>query len=147
MANKMTKRDYFNALSAIVTEVNPANSADILAFIDHEVELLNKKNSAKSSKPTKTQLANNGLKDEIVATLAVIDKPVTITEMQKFNPNLATDENGETISNQRISALLRQLVDNGTVVRTTEKKKAYFSLAVETDEENCEDNADENYEE
>lgn len=139
MANKMTKKDYFAVLSAIVIDANPTNSADILAFIDHEVELLEKKNSAKSSKPTKTQLANEGLKDAIIATLAVIDKPVTITEMQKFNPELATDEKGETISNQRISALLRQLIDKGTVVRTTEKKKAYFSLAVETDDENCEE--------
>ena len=139
MANKMTKKDYFAVLSAIVTEVNPTNSADILAFIQHEVELLEKKNSAKSSKPTKTQLANEGLKDAIIATLAVIDKPVTITEMQKFNPELATDEKGEAISNQRISALLRQLIDKGIVVRTTEKKKAYFSLAVETDDENCEE--------
>ena len=139
MANKMTKKDYFAVLSAIVTEVNPTNSADILAFIQHEVELLEKKNSAKSSKPTKTQLANEGLKDAIIATLAVIDKPATITEMQKFNPELATDEKGETISNQRISALLRQLIDCGTVVRTTEKKKAYFSLAVETSDETYED--------
>ena len=139
---KMTKKDYFAVLSTIVAEVNPTNAADILAFIDHEVELLNKKNSAKSNKPTKAQLANNGLKDEIVATLAVIDKPVTITEMQKFNPNLATDEKGETISNQRISALLRQLIDSGMVVRTTEKKKAYFSLAVDNSDENC----DETYE-
>ena len=139
MANKMTKKDYFAVLSAIVIDANPTNSADILAFIDHEVELLEKKNSAKSSKPTKTQLANEGLKDAIIATLAVIDKPVIITEMQKFNPELATDEKGETISNQRISALLRQLIDKGTVVRTTEKKKAYFSLAVETDDENCEE--------
>jgi hypothetical protein len=131
MANKMTKKDYFAILSTIVAEVNPTNSADILAFIQHEVELLEKKNSAKSSKPTKTQLANEGLKDAIIATLAEIDKPVTITEMQKYNPDLATDEKGETISNQRVSALLRQLIDCGTVVRTTEKKKAYFSLAVE----------------
>ena len=131
MANKMTKKDYFAVLSAIVAEVNPTNSADILAFIQHEVELLEKKNSAKSSKPTKTQLANNGLKEVIVSTLAELDKPVTITEMQKYNPDLATDEKGETISNQRVSALLRQLIDYGTVVRTTEKKKAYFSLAVD----------------
>ena len=139
MANKMTKKDYFAVLATIVTEANPTNSADILAFIDHEVELLNKKNSAKSSKPTKAQLANNGLKEVIVNTLAEIDKPVTITEMQKYNPDLATDEKGETISNQRVSALLRQLIDCGTVVRTTEKKKAYFSLAVETSDENYEE--------
>ena len=72
---KMTKKDYFAVLSAIVIDVNPANSADILAFIDHEVELLEKKNSAKSSKPTKSQLANNGLKEVIVSTLAELDKP------------------------------------------------------------------------
>lgn len=130
MANtKMTKRDYFNALSEIVKSTNPANSADLLAFINHEVELLDKKNSYKSSNPTKAQLANEGLKATLLEVMAEVDKPATITELQRADTRLAFDENG-SISNQRLSALLRQMIDSGTVVRTTEKKKAYFSLAV-----------------
>ena len=131
MANtKMTKRDYFNALSEIVKNTKPANSADLLTFIDHEVELLDKKNSYKSSNPTKAQLANEGLKATLLEVMAEVDKPATITELQKADTRLSVDEKGETISNQRLSALLRQMIDSGTVVRTTEKKKAYFSLAV-----------------
>ena len=130
MANaKMTKRDYFNALSELVTNANPTNAADILAFIDHEVELLDKKNGYKSSKPTKSQLANEGLKATLLEVMAEVDKPATITELQRADTRLAFDENG-SISNQRLSALLRQMIDSGTVVRTTEKKKAYFSLTV-----------------
>lgn len=130
MANtKMTKRDYFNTLSEIVKNTNPTNSADILAFINHEIELLDKKNSYKSSNPTKSQLANEGLKAILLEVMAEVDKPATITELQRADTRLAFDENG-SISNQRLSALLRQMIDSGTVVRTTEKKKAYFSLAV-----------------
>lgn len=59
---------------------------------------------------------------EINAVLGTFENPVTITEMQK------TDELSE-YSNQKLSALLKKLVSAGEVVRTEEKKKAYFSLA------------------
>jgi predicted transcriptional regulator len=36
---------------------------------------------------------------------------------------------GENITNQKVSALLRQLVLEGVVTRTEDKRKAYFSLA------------------
>lgn len=39
------------------------------------------------------------------------------------------------LSNQRVSALVRQLKDSGLVERTEEKRKAYFSKKAVTENE------------
>ena len=79
-----------------------------------------KKNSAEK-KPTATQIANEGIKNIILETLS--EKSMTITEMQKANSELAE------LSNQKISALLKQMTENGSVKREEIKRKAYFSKA------------------
>ena len=86
-----------------------------------------KKNSA-DRKPTATQTENVGFKSAIVDAMEV-GKAYTITDLMKCVPALAD------LSNQRVSAIVRQLKDEGTVVREEIKRKAYFSLAVATDEE------------
>ena len=116
---KMTKRDYYNALLNIAeVKANP----ELVKFIDHELELLAKKNSSEK-KPTAVQVANEGIKSVILETLAENGKMMTISEMQKVNAEL-----GE-MSNQRISALVRQLMNDEKVVRVEEKRKAYFKIA------------------
>ena len=79
-----------------------------------------KKNSAEK-KPTATQIANEGIKNVILETLS--EKSMTITEMQKANSELAE------LSNQKISALLKQMTESGSVKREEIKRKAYFSKA------------------
>lgn len=119
MANtkKMTKADYFKQIMA-----NYNITDDERAFIEHELELLAKKNSAEK-KPTAVQVANEGIKDAI---LEGMDEGVkyTITDLMK-NIEACAD-----LSNQRVSALVRQLVTEGSVERTEEKRKAYFSKVV-----------------
>ena len=118
MANtkKMTKREMFEQIKANYSLTN-----EEVAFIDHELELLAKKNSA-DKKPTAVQVANEGIKQAIVDGMEV-GKKYTITDLMK-----SIDECAE-LSNQRVSALVRQLVNDLVVVRTEEKRKAYFSLA------------------
>lgn len=116
MTKKLTKKDHFNMLKAI-PEV--AQNKTLMDFIDHEIELLEKKNSSEK-KPTAQQEANKGFKAKIVEVLKANKEPMTITEIQK-----ADSELGE-MSNQRVSALVRQLKDEGVVERIEDKKKAYF---------------------
>ena len=118
---KLTKAQKF----AMLAEIEAVKSNPILAeFIAHEVELLAKKNSA-DKKPTATQKANIVLKDAIVEGMEP-NRFYTVSELMKVVPALAEDEN---ITNQKVSALLRQLVLEGMVTRTEDKRKAYFSLA------------------
>lgn len=115
---KVTKREYFNTLRGIVENLD---REDLVEFIDHEIELLNKK--ATSKKPTKIQVENENIKGLILEGLKNLGKPVTISELQESDENLAN------LSNQKISALLTQLIKDNKVVRVEDKRKAYFSLA------------------
>ena len=116
MTKKMTKREYFTQIME-----NYNLTEDERNFIKHELELLAKKNSAEK-KPTAVQVANEGLKKAILDFM-VEGQKYTITDLMKSVPELAD------LSNQRVSALVRQLKDSVLVIRTEEKRKAYFHKA------------------
>ena len=117
---QLTKAQKF-AMIANIPEV--ANNPVLAEFIAHEVELLTKKNSA-DKKPTAQQEANATIKADILAVMeANPNQLFTVSELLKKVPNLP-----DTMTNQRMSALVRQMVDAGSVKRTEDKRKAFFSL-------------------
>lgn len=119
---KMTKRDSFNGLLGVLENHKDSieNYEEFKAFIEREIELLNKKRS--NSKPTKTQIENEKIKEKILIAFEKIDEPVTITELAKMD--------GLTeYSNQKLSVLCHQLVDEHKVVNTKVKKVSYFKIA------------------
>ena len=117
MANKITKREVIGMMmNEEVVKANPT----YVAYLENELALLNKK--AQNKKATKTQEQNVGIKATILKVLATIGSG-TVTDIQNGNEELST------LSNQKVSALVRQLVESGEVVRTTDKKKSIFSLA------------------
>ena len=116
---KMTKKETINLLIDVL--IGNKEVEDVQIFIDfltHERELLERKSS--NSGQTKTQKENEILKEKIVETLKELNKFSTITEIQESNAELAD------LSNQKISALLKQLVDTNVIEKVIEKKKAYF---------------------
>lgn len=116
---KMTKKETINLLIDVLMGNKEVEDMQIFVdFLAHERELLEKKSS--NSGQTKTQKENEVIKEKIVATLRELDKYSTITDIQNANAEL-----GE-YSNQKISALLKQLVDNKEVDKMIDKKKAYF---------------------
>lgn len=122
MANekKLTKREKFERLLA-----KPEVQADKVSveFIEHELELLAKKNSSEK-KPTATQLANETLKDGILECMgAEPNRLFTISEMLKAFPCCAD------LTLPKVSAMVRQLKEDGKVERVEEKRKAFFRLA------------------
>ena len=119
---RITKKDRFNQLLNIEAV---KNNADLVAFINHEVELLERKNASASNgtrKPTKTQLANEGIKADIVSQMSE-GKSYLISDMIKAFPSISE------YPSQKIVALVRQLVSEGKVTREVVKGKAYFTLA------------------
>ena len=117
---KPTKRDRFNALLAI-----PAVAADaeLVEFINHEVELLDKKNSAER-KPTPKQVENAGFKADILAWMEPATKYLS-ADVAKGVPSIVA----AGISANRVTAMLTQLVNDGAVIRTEDKRKNFYSLA------------------
>lgn len=107
----MTKRENFEFIRSAL-----ADNADIVTFCDHELELLNKKAGYKSGKPTKSQLANAGIKDDI---LAVLNEPMTVTQIAVAL--------GGVYTNQKISALITQLRNDGLVNKESVKRVTYIS--------------------
>ncbi len=117
---KPTKRDRFNALLAIPAV---AEDAELVEFINHEIELLDKKNTAER-KPTAKQVENTGFKADILAWMEPDTKYLS-ADVTKGVPSIIA----AGISPNRVTAMLTQLVNDGAVIRTEDKRKSYYSLA------------------
>jgi hypothetical protein len=113
MSKKMTKKEMF---AQLLKNYNLTDAE--IAFINREIELLEKKNGG-IKKPTKQQEINNGLKEVILDHMEYGEK-YTITDLMKQVPELAE------LSNQRVSAIVRGMKESGLVGRVEEKRKAYF---------------------
>ena len=111
MEKKITKVQMFGMIREVV-----ADNADMVAFIDHEIELLQNK----ANKPKKVKEEDIAIRDEVLACLS--NEPVTVSQLQKKS-NVLSD-----LSNQKVTAILRKLIADEIVVKTVEKKTSYFSL-------------------
>ena len=117
MATKITKRDNFNA---IIEVLEKAGKPELVAVMQHELELLEKKNSYKSDKPTKTQVENEGIKSQIMEVLEnEPNRLFTVTEICEL-VNIP--------SNQKVTALVTQLAKAGKVNKVVDKRKSYFQF-------------------
>lgn len=110
---KKTKLDLFNEILLIVKE------PEHIDFIKREIELLETR--AANKKMTKTQEANESIKQQILDVLRASDEPLNIDKIQEGDPDLLQ------YKGQKISALLRQLKESGLVDRTEKKGRAFFS--------------------
>ena len=124
-STKITKTQRFEDISALLhgkTVKYGTTIEDADAFIAHEVDLLTRKNSAER-KETDTQRANAKYRDPIVEYLAVAESAKTCTEIAKGISELSD------FNNQKVAALMRQMVEDGTVRKATVKGKSLFSMA------------------
>ena len=117
---KPTKRDNFNALLAIPAV---AEDAALVEFINHEIELLDKKNTAER-KPTPKQVENAGFKADILAWMKP-DTLYAVADIVKGVPSIVD----AGISSSRVTAMLTQLKNDGAIIRTEDKRKGFYSLA------------------
>ena len=117
---KPTKRDYYNAILS-----KYALTDDEKAFIKHELELLDKKNSTEK-KPSATAVANDKLKATILAEMTV-NKAYTCSDIIK------TVSECSELSTPKVSYLMNALADEHKVVKTTDKKKTYFTKTAEVE--------------
>ena len=116
----MTKREMFNAILAI--DAVSANE-EMVEFLNHQIELLDSRKG--SSKPSKTQTENIGIKDTIYEVLSENGGRMRVKDMLE-------DARLSEYSSSKITALLRQMlpeVGDGRVVKTIDKKVSYFEVA------------------
>ena len=119
----MTKKEMFNLIATL-----NADNEEIVTFCNHEIELLDKKKSNGNAK------ANEKMEQavELVYTaLAQTDRAVTTSELiAEYGLTELANESG-VVSTQKVSALLKKLVDNKRVEKYTDKKKTYFYIKTE----------------
>ena len=130
MANKKTVVEMFEITKAMLNgeTVEGVTLAEVQEFLNKRIENTQKKNANRGeAKPTKTQLENEGIKSVILSTLST--EPMTIGELMKANAELSG------FSNQKVSALLTQLLKANAVVRTEVKGKAHYALPTEAEAE------------
>ena len=131
MANKKTKKEFYMEMVEIFQELGKGEYVD---FCNHQIELLDKKASG-SKGLTKVQQENETIKNMILEELAKHQREngITITELLKQSDvlsNYITVE-GKNITNQKLSALMKKLVDKKIVCRTTDKRTSYFHTVEE----------------
>ena len=113
--------DMLSIPDELVTQnMDDAISADdVVKFMEHEMELVSRKRSSGNSKPTAKQAEQDAMREKILAFL------------RENGTSTATDiQNALSISNQRVNGLMRPLIKAGKIIRTEDKKKVYFSIAV-----------------
>ena len=118
---KMTKKNYFKQLLGLESV---KTNEKLVKFIEHELDLLAKKNASGEGKKTATQIANDEIKNGIVEFMEMdSNRLLTVSEMIK------EIECCKPYVNQKISALANQLVKEGRLEKIEEKRKSYFKIA------------------
>jgi hypothetical protein len=121
---RITKAQKFEDVINLLSGNAPAyvsGTDEAIEFIRNEIALLAKKNASESRKPTATQEANAKYKGMILEYLSTQDSAKTCTEIAK-NVEALHDFN-----NQKIAALMRQLVEAGKASKATVKGKSVFA--------------------
>ena len=114
----MTNMTYAQALEIAIVAVEDEVAKERLEALKAQ---LAKRGSSKS--PTKTQKENEVIMEKILESLEGIGEAVSVTEL------IAYGIEGYELTNQKVSALLRKLVERGKVTKVIEGKKAKFSVA------------------
>ena len=120
MANKKTQKDFYNEIIEVLNEVG---RNDLVEFCEDRIEKLSRKSGSK--KPTKTQVENETIKVTILEVLG---------EMGSASATMVATDPRVNVSNQKVTALLRQLKEDGKVTRTEDKGKVTFSVVEVTEE-------------
>lgn len=118
---KITKR---MVVEMMLADEHIVGNEQFKAYLENELELLKKKSENK--KATKNQEQNMEIKADILAVMVNM-APSTATEIMnavKFTDTVQY----ATLTNQRVSALLKQLIEDNKVVKTIDKKVSKFAL-------------------
>ena len=117
-----------NVMNGVDTDIASSELSEAITKLSGMAEKLAEKRSTPSKADKEKSAEHKAIADEIVLILSTeetVTHGMTVSEMQKASEMLAK------YSNQKISAILRKMIDNGTVAKTVDKKKSYFSLATD----------------
>ena len=117
-----------NVMNGVDTDLASSELSEAVVKLSGMAEKLAEKRSTPSKADKEKSAEHKAIADEIILVLSTeetVTNGMTVSEMQKASEMLAG------YSNQKISAILRKMVDGGTIVKTVDKKKSYFSIATD----------------
>ena len=117
-----------NVMNGVDTDIASSELSEAITKLSGMAEKLAEKRSTPSKADKEKSAEHKAIADEIILILSTeetVTNGMTVSEMQKASDKLAE------YSNQKISAILRKMVDSGTIVKTVDKKKSYFSIATD----------------
>ena len=117
-----------NVMNGVDTDLASSELSEAVVKLSGMAEKLAEKRSTPSKADKEKSAEHKAIADEIILVLSTeenVTTGMTVSEMQKASDKLAE------YSNQKISAILRKMVDSGTIVKTVDKKKSYFSIAID----------------
>ena len=121
-----TRKEMFTSVSDFLAE-HDADTA-LIDFVNHQIELLdNKKESKKQSKEQK----ENATYSNAIYEQMAFERKYSAAELMKELPAVSDwNANHETeLSVQKLASLLKPLVDGGKVIKTTEKRRVFYTKA------------------
>lgn len=123
MEKKMTKKEMYTLIATLL-----ASNEKVVDFCNHEIELLdNKKSNGNAKANEKMEYAV----ELVYNALASVGKAVAVSELIAETDLSALANESGVVSTQKVSALLKKLVDGGKVEKYTDKKKTYFRIKAE----------------
>ena len=123
MEKKMTKKEMFT----LIATLNASNQA-IVDFCNHEIELLDNKKSNGNKKANEKVTKETEI---VYNALVSVGRAVTASELIAETDLTELENESGVVSTQKVSAMLKKLVDSGKVEKVTDKKKTYFSVVTE----------------
>ena len=120
MEKKMTKKEMFT----LIATLNASNQA-IVDFCNHEIELLDNKKSNGNKKANEKVAKETEI---VYNALVSVDRAVSASELIAETDLSALVNESGVVSTQKVSALLKKLIDDGKVEKYTDKKKTYFKI-------------------
>ena len=117
-----------NVMNGVDTDLASSELSEAVAKLSGMAEKLAEKRSTPSKADKEKSAEQKAIADEIILVLSTgetVTNGMTISEMQKASDKLAE------YTNRKISAILRKMIDSGTIVKSIDQKKSYFSLATD----------------
>lgn len=120
---KPTKKEMYGRL---LTLDSVKADAELTEFVEHELELLANKNIHKPSEKDKAKTENDARLRSAIVNEMEMGKAYTADQLIKACPTLSVEPD---LTAQKVTVLMRDLVEDESVIKYTEKRKTYYKLA------------------
>lgn len=134
--NKVTRREMFVRISDFIASVESEEEGfqqrqeEMIDFINHQIKMLDdrKKNSATGEKKLSKEQEQNLVFSEHIWEQMEAERSYSTSDLMKELPVVEEflETTGKEMSTQKMSSLMKPLVDDGRVIKTTEKRKVSY---------------------